>query len=207
VHLDIHSRKTGGAVRGFSLIELLIVMVLIIVMFTMYFGGGSRGFQTRQIAACAKGLDTMYIALKTYSLDNGGTFPALPGAQTSEPVLSLLIPKATTSTGCFICPGSKDKPVPDAESFATRKISFAYYMGESTAGGPGDPVVSDRQVNTNSKTAGQPLFSPDGKAPGNNHDKYGGNVLFCDGSVRSSPPAAAFDLTNAATVVLLNPNP
>ena len=161
-------------------------MALILFLFTFYFGGGSRGYQTKQMAKCGQNLQSIFVALKTYSLDHDGRFPQLAGAETAEPALSLLVPRATTGTEVFICPGSKDKPLPEAEPFAGRRISYAYYMGQSTAAGADEALVSDRQVNTNSKAQGQELFSADGKKPGNNHDKYGGNVMFGDGSVRSS---------------------
>jgi len=192
---------------GFSLIELLIVMVLVVFGFTMYFGGGSRGFQTRRMTDCRKNLESMFVAIRTYATDNDGKFPAVAGASTSEPVLSLLVPKATTDTRCFICPGAKDRALPEAQPFGNRKISYAYYLGRSSISTADDPLVSDRQVNTNSKTRGQPLFSVDGKPPGANHNKYGGNLLFCDGSAKSSPSASAFDLTNAPGIFLLNPTP
>ncbi len=203
----LQTRNPWRARAGFSLLELVIVMALILFMFTFYFGGGSRGYQTKQMAKCEKNLQNIFVALKTYSLDHDGQFPQLAGAETSEPVLSLLVPRATTGTAVFICPGGRDKPLPDAQPFADRKISYAYYLGQTAAAGADQPLVSDRQVNTNSKPQGQPLFSADGKKPGNNHDKYGGNVMFGDGSVRSSGPLAAFDLTNAPGVVLLNPKP
>ncbi len=192
---------------GFSLLELLIVTALIVVMFTLYWGGGSRGFQTKQIANCGKNLQNIYTALKTYSMDNHDQFPALTNPQTSEPVLSLLVPRYTTGAEDFICPGSKDGKLPDAQPFAGRRISYAYYMGRAATDGAGDALVSDRQVNVDPKSTGQLLFSPNGKKPGNNHDKYGGNVMFCDGSIQSSPPQSAFNLTNAPGVVLLNPKP
>jgi prepilin-type processing-associated H-X9-DG protein len=192
---------------AFSLLELLIVAALLIVIYTLYYGAGSRSHQTRQIAACEKNLENIFVALKTYSVDNDGRFPTLVNAQTSEPVLSQLVPRSTTGTGFFICPGSGDKPLPDAQPFAGRTISYAFYMGHTAAEGADQPVLSDRQVNTNSKAAGELVFSPDGKKPGNNHNKFGGNVMFCDGSVRSTPARAAFDLTNAPNIVLLNPNP
>jgi len=193
--------------RGFSLLELLIVMSIIVVLFTLYFGGGSRGFQMKQIANCQKNLQNIYIALKTYSMDNSDRFPALTGPQTSEPVLSLLVPRYTTGTEFFTCPGSKDSKLPDAQPFETRKISYAYYMGHAVTDGADQPLISDRQVDTNAKSPGQLLFSPDGKRPGNNHDRYGGNVMFCDGNAQSSPARSAFNLTNASGVVLLNPRP
>jgi prepilin-type N-terminal cleavage/methylation domain-containing protein/prepilin-type processing-associated H-X9-DG protein len=193
--------------RGFSLLELLIVMSIIVVLFTLYFGGGSRTFQTKQIANCQKNLQNIYIALKTYSMDNSDRFPALTGPQTSEPVLSQLVPRYTTGTEFFTCPGSKDSKLPDAQPFETRKISYAYYMGHTVQEGADQPLLSDRQINTNPKSPGQLLFSPDGKKPGNNHNRYGGNVMFCDGNSQSSPARSTFNLTNAPGVVLLNPRP
>ena len=206
------SRQTGhrgvpGARGGFSLLELLIVMFLIVVLSTLYYGGGSRGYQKRQLAACEKNLDTIYVALQTWANDYSNTFPVLVGAQTSEPALSQLVPRYTTGAEFFTCPGSKDDKLPDAQPFASRKISYAYYMGRTAKDGADKPLLSDRQVDTSSKLAGQPLFSANGKKPGNNHDKYGGNVMFCDGNVQSSPPASAFNLTNAPGIVLLNPRP
>jgi prepilin-type N-terminal cleavage/methylation domain-containing protein/prepilin-type processing-associated H-X9-DG protein len=199
--------RASGPRAGFSLVELLIVMFIIVVLYTLYLSGGSRGFQTRQLKNCEQNLDIIYVALKTWANDNSNSFPTLANAQTSEPPLSQLIPRYTTGTEYFICPGSKDSKLSDAKPFAGSKISYAFYMGHSANDGADQPLLSDRQVNTSPKTAGQPLFSPDGKKPGNNHDKYGGNVAFCDGNVQSSPPVAVFNLTNAPGVVLLNPRP
>jgi prepilin-type processing-associated H-X9-DG protein len=65
--------------------------------------------------------------------------------------------------------------------------------------------MSDRQVDAQSKTVGQPVFSATGKAPGNNHDKSGGNVLFCDGHVQQTPSNAIFSLVLTPGILLLNP--
>jgi prepilin-type processing-associated H-X9-DG protein len=182
-------------------------MAIIVILYTLYLGGGTRGYQKRQLAACEKNLDTIYVALQTWANDYTNNFPVLANAQTSEPVLSQLIPRYTTGTEFFTCPGSKDAKLPDAQPFADRKISYAYYMGHASKDGADQPLLSDRQVDTNSKTIGQPLFSADGKKPGNNHEKYGGNIVFCDGSVQHSPPTSAFNFTNAPGVLLLNPRP
>jgi prepilin-type processing-associated H-X9-DG protein len=182
-------------------------MAIIIIMFTMYWSGGSRAYQAKQIASCALNLQNIYVAMRTFSIDNTNTLPLLPGAPTSEPVLSQLVPKYTTTTAIFICPGCNDSPLPDARPFASRRISYAYYMGRTLNDGAASALISDRQVNTESKIPGQLLFSPDGKKPGANHNKYGGNVMFCDGNVQVSPSVSAFTLTNGPGVVLLNPKP
>ena len=94
---------------GFSLIELLLVMVIIIVLVTLYFGSSAKSWQIKQIAACAKNLDNVYVALTTSANDNNGRFPVLTNAETSEAVLSELIPRYTTGTEYFTCPGSKSR--------------------------------------------------------------------------------------------------
>ena len=79
-------------------------------------------------------------------------------------------------------------------------------MGRDTNETPA-PIMSDRQINTLSKNTGEQVFSLNGKPPGNNHSKYGGNFLFTDGSVQSSGPLAAFSLAFSNDIVLLNPKP
>jgi len=145
--------------------------------------------------------------MKTFASDHNGALPAVSGAKTSEAPLSLLVPKYTTGTEFFICPGGKDKPLPDAQPFADKKISYAYYMGRTLQDGSEAALASDAQVDAAPKTPGQTVFSPDGKKPGNNHYQYGGNFLFCDGSVQYTPSRLAFTLPPATNVVLLNPKP
>jgi prepilin-type processing-associated H-X9-DG protein len=192
---------------GFSLLELFLVAVILFIVFTLFLSAGSKSGQEKRLAACQVNLQNIYAALRTFSQDNNGALPAVPGALTSEAPLSLLVPKYTTGSEFFICPGGRDKPLPDAQPFADRKISYAYYLGRTLQDGSDAPLVSDAQVDTASKTPGQIVFSPDGKKPGNNHNKFGGNFLFCDGNVQTTPARLAFSLPPATNVILLNPKP
>jgi len=192
---------------AFSLLELLISVALIIVMFVMLWSRGSRSHQAQLKQQCAQNLQHVMVAMQTHALEHTNQFPFLPGARTAEEPLSLLIPKYTTVTAHFICPGSKDRALPEATPFKYRRISYAYYMGQTADSGPAQPLVSDAQVNTQPKRAGQPLFATADQRPGNNHHRYGGNILFVDGHIDASPPAAAFDLLPTNRVILLNPRP
>jgi hypothetical protein len=71
----------------------------------------------------------------------------------------------------------------------------------------GAPLMSDRQLNSALRSRGDPLFSTTGDPPGNNHHRYGGNVLFVGGDTRMSRPTAEFSLSPTQAVVLLNPKP
>jgi type II secretory pathway pseudopilin PulG len=199
--------KSPRAAPGFSLVELLCVMVILIILTVMMDSRLSGSRRRTALELCRKNLQTISLALNIYANDNQGAFPLLKDAATSAGPLSLLVPRSTTETAMFICPGSGDQGLPEGESFAQRRISYAYYMGRSTNNSAAEVILSDWQADNQPKTKGQPLFSPDGKKPANNHDKDGGNLLLGDGGVIRSGPAAARDLPIAPGVTLLNPAP
>jgi prepilin-type N-terminal cleavage/methylation domain-containing protein/prepilin-type processing-associated H-X9-DG protein len=191
---------------GFSLIELLIVIALILILTTMYWSSSSPSRQRLQLNACQKNLQKIYVALQIYANDHAGRFPDGAGARTSEEALDVLVPRYTVDTPVFICPGSKDPPLPAGEPFRQRKISYAYYAGRGATDTQA-VLMSDRQVDAQAKVAGQCAFSGTGKPPGNNHDKFGGNFLFGDGHTETTPAQLPFSLVLTQGVVLLNPRP
>jgi prepilin-type processing-associated H-X9-DG protein len=195
-----------SGLTGFSLVELLVVLALMILLTAMMWGFGSKNRQRTAQNECRKNLEKIYLAMQIYSSDFGSKLPARADAQTSEEALSELVPRYTVDTSIFICPGGKDSPLPSGVSFANLKISYAYYMGLYLPDAQ-PPLLSDRQVNTLPKRAGDPVFSGNGKPPGNNHHKYGGNFLFGDGHVELSPPQLSFSIATPSDVVLLNPRP
>jgi hypothetical protein len=164
----------------------------------------SASARHKGLARCQLNLQKVYLALNIYRNDNGA-FPSSTGATKSEEPLSLLVPKSTTTTEIFICPGSRDDALPEGERFANRRISYAYYMGHTTNDDPSEILITDWQINTAPKKKGQPIFSFDGKKPGNNHYGAGGNLLSIGGEVTGTPAKASRDLLFSAPVTLLNP--
>jgi prepilin-type N-terminal cleavage/methylation domain-containing protein/prepilin-type processing-associated H-X9-DG protein len=193
-----------GTCAGFSLIEMLVVMAVILVLLTLYWspskGSRQRGLQI----ACQRNLERVFLALEIYANEHAGKFPALAGARTSEEALAALVPQYTSDTAAFICPASTDTAPPGGIAFRKARISYAYYMGRSVTNAQ-QVLMSDAQVDTQPKVPGQPVFSSTGNPPGNNHRQAGGNFLFGDGHVNPSPATAAFSLGLEPGVVLLNP--
>ena len=183
---------------------MLVTLALILIMFVMLNGFGSRSHQQGQKQLCEANLQKIFLALDIYSKEHNGLLPDAAGAETSETPLALLVPRYTVASEAFICPGSKDSRLPKAESFARRRISYAYWMGRRLDQ-TNSVLASDRQINTRLKQPGEPVFSPDGKPPGNNHHKYGGNFLFTDGHLESSGVRARFAIQWPSNVVMLNP--
>jgi len=191
--------------NAFSLLELLVTLAIIVILTVMMFGFGSASHQRTQKELCAGNLQKIFLAAQIYAADFNGRFPQT-NAETSDQVLDLLVPKYSVDTSIFICPGGRDAKIPDGESIRGRRISYAYYLGRQT-NAPQEVLLSDRQVNTLSKNVGDPVFSPNGKAPGNNHHRYGGNFVLADGSVQATGPMATFSLAFSNGTVLLNPKP
>ncbi len=180
------------------------VISLIVILTTLYWGSNSGTRQKKMQLECENNLQKIYIALELFANEHELKFPEKPGARVASEPLDLLVPRYTSDTAVFTCPASNDRPLPAGESLQKNTISYAYYMGRRLKES-GEPLMSDRQVDTQSKVPGQTVFSPTGKAPGNNHGKEGGNFLFCDGHLQSSRPDAAFSLVYTQNVVLLNP--
>lgn len=192
--------------RAFSLIELLVTLAILCILSAMLYGFGSASRQRSQKKLCADNLQKIFLSLQIYANDFKGGLPQNTNAVTSEDVLDELVPKYSVDTTIFICPGGRDAVFPSGESLRKHKISYAYFMGRRLDT-PQLPLMSDRQINAEPKRAGELVFSADGKPPGNNHHKFGGNFLLADGSVQNSPPQLAFSLAAAPGVVLLNPKP
>src|SRR5213593_1490826 len=124
-------RRTGcgSGEKAFSLIEMLIVVALMLFLTTMYWGSNAGSRQRKQLLLCQQNLQKIFIAMQIYANDQGGKFPEVRGAQTSEAALDRLVPRYTVDTEPFICPASGNSTLPAGESFLNRRISYAYYMG------------------------------------------------------------------------------
>jgi prepilin-type processing-associated H-X9-DG protein len=203
-----HPRRPPQPSRagGFSLIELLISLTIMIILFLMLFGFGSKRNQLSKIQKCQANLQKLFISLQIYSNDSGEKFPFVPNARTSEDVLDVLVPRYSADNSIFICPGGQDGALTPGASLKAGRISYAYYMGHKATDAQ-SVLMTDRQVDTLAKKTWGQVFSDNGKKPANNHHKYGGNFLFCDGSTRSSDWLTPIPLPLASNIVLLNPKP
>lgn len=188
------------------MIEMLISLAIMIILFTMMFGFGSRKNQMTKKQKCQANLQKLYISLQIYANEQADWFPRNTNAVTSEAALDVLVPQYAADPSIFVCPGSKDAPLPPGASVKEGRISYAYYMGRKQTD-PVLPLLSDRQVDTKPKVAHTQVFSDDGDKPANNHHKYGGVFLFSDGSTQLSGVDAPVALPLGTNIVLLNPKP
>ena len=201
----MQTQKPAG---GFSLIELVVSMALVLTFAGLYLGGGRKGYEAKLKARCAEQLQAQGLALSLYAQEHDGAFPSLPGASSAEAPLSLLVPQYTTDTSLFICPAQGASALPPAVPFADRRISYAYYMGVKNGPDAGSlPLVSDSQVNTAPRRRSGALFTGRHGTLGGNHRSGAGNFLFVDDHVEAFEKDAPRDLSTPAGIELLNPKP
>jgi type II secretory pathway pseudopilin PulG len=187
------------------LIELLIVCAILIILFVMFMGRGSVHFQKKQQALCRQNLQTIHIALQTYANENNDRFPADAFSKTSDEALAKLIPQYTTRTDAFTCPGTKASKLPPAQSIKGRPISYAYLMGLTGKATAEQWIMADALVDAKAHAVGEAIFSVDGKGPGNNHDKFGGVIVFVDGRAEITKPQTKFPISIPPGTKILNP--
>jgi prepilin-type processing-associated H-X9-DG protein len=121
---------------GFSFVELLISMLLVAVLYAVVLSPSEQQVRRKKFAECAERLRKSHLALNIYAADHSGAYPTIAGAQNSDEVLSLLVPKCTSDTSIFACPSS-----------GKNGVSFAYAMGLKMTDGAAVPLVSDTATN------------------------------------------------------------
>src|SRR5690242_17312732 len=83
---------------GFSLIELMLVVLILGLVSALYWGGLTGKSGKSKMVACEQNLQKLYLSLQIYSMDHGKQFPAVAGATSSEQALAPLVPKCTVDT-------------------------------------------------------------------------------------------------------------
>ena len=186
------------------MVELLCVTAILLVMASLYWGKSSGDRQREVQEKCRQNLQQIYISIQLYANDEHGRAPLVLEAKTPAAALALLVPRYTSETRSFICPGAKSPADLPVGSFARQHISYAFYMGQWMTNADG-LLMTDQQVNAEPKSPGQLVFSVDGKGRGNNHQAHGGNLLFADGRADRIGPRTPQSMPVRPAVKLLNP--
>ncbi len=180
---------------GFTLVELLIGMFIAVALYALAVGPSRAYVQRQKLAHCAENLRKLHMVLSLYANEHDGAFPAADGARSSDEALAALVPRYSSDRSFFSCP---------ATGHSGGQLDFACVAGLRKDAGSA-LLASDAQVNAVPKTRGARMFAESESAPGGNHSKGGGNLVFTDGHVETIGTQAPRDFPFPPGAKLLNP--
>lgn len=168
---------------GFTFVELMISMVIVIVLTAVVLGPSEASARKRKLAGCAETMRRLHLTLTLYANEHDGAFPAVAGARKSGDALGLLVPAYTADGAILGCEGG----------------GYSYVMGLKK--GEQGMLAADQFGRAGgTQSGGAASFSARG-----NHDGQSGNVLFADGHVEQFGTTAPRNVHVPAHAVLLNP--
>jgi prepilin-type N-terminal cleavage/methylation domain-containing protein len=162
--------------KGFTLVELLIVVAILSVLMGLVFPQLMRGRREALKAACMSNLKSLHAMALMYANEEK-VFPFAGSMMTSATAadhLQLLVdyaPKDRLKPELFTCPASKEKPakeedpVTHAYHLDEKSLSYAWMSEEATPDAGSNKLLSaDKSLN--------------------NHAGEGVNVVYFDGAVK-----------------------
>jgi prepilin-type N-terminal cleavage/methylation domain-containing protein len=178
--------------RGFTLVELLVVITIIGILAAMVFPAMTSAMRRTARMTCGQNLKQVQIALEAYFNDNENTYPYTgTTGDNANKHFGLLFPRWCTSEAIFICRGAQargykaDNKIDQNPTGMTRTEAlkagencYAYAFGLGAPNTADSPLACDQLASTgvNSQkwaTAGL----------GSNHGTEGANVVYRDGHV------------------------
>jgi prepilin-type N-terminal cleavage/methylation domain-containing protein len=100
-------RKPGAARRGFSLVELLVVISIIVLLVTILLPSIRRSIRQARSTVCKSNLKEVYVALDIYRTDNQGWLPTVGAVDAFRQVETWWAKLVDTTPGVrniLICP-------------------------------------------------------------------------------------------------------
>jgi prepilin-type processing-associated H-X9-DG protein len=160
-------------------------MLIGIILYATLLGPSEATKRRRELAKCAENLRKLHLTMGLYANEHEGAFPAAADARRTADALRLLVPKYTTDTNFFNCPGDG--------------AGYVYAMGLKQEGGRA-LLAADQLAASSQPIGGREIFPKPG-----NHGGRGGNLLFTDGHVETVGPDATRSIELPRGAKLLNP--
>ena len=143
--------------RGFTLVELLVVIVIIGVLASLLLPVIGQAIFRTKVAACSSNLQQLYKLGTIYATSHKGSWPPAKGEDLWLSLRRMVPPLIEAEHSAILSCGVRDEELgPDETHFRGPAVPFSRL-------GAVDPLGGDK--------------------PGNHGEQYGGNILFKDGRV------------------------
>ena len=143
--------------RGFTLVEMLVVIAVIVVLMAILFPVFSRVRAHARKVKCISNLEQIALALKKYQEDYNGRFPPPPVFVNGRYYggISALYPDYIDNTEIFSCPDDID-----GKSAQAQQVRYSSYNGKATNAGGGNWALTEVYYNYYGYTFSGPPGNP-----------------------------------------------
>jgi prepilin-type N-terminal cleavage/methylation domain-containing protein/prepilin-type processing-associated H-X9-DG protein len=137
--------------KGFTIVELLIVIAIIGILTGILLTAISRARESGRRTQCASNLRQISFGLIMYANENKETFPN--GGATAMTDLNVLYPDYVSERKVFKCPSDnlvtveENSNITAGDAFEKDECSYGYDNTHSPANGPGVAIIADRPRN------------------------------------------------------------
>ncbi|MCG3149222.1 MAG: hypothetical protein PCFJNLEI_02682 [Verrucomicrobiae bacterium] len=183
-------------VSGFTLVELLVAVVIILVLFTLLLPARHSGEKQRRVK-CLANLKRLGEAIRLYTEDNLGRCPADANEASLIGSMRLLNGRLSSAESLF-CPSTswgRALRTSDLTKLTTNNVSYSYVPNQIWKRGSPNAIIALDWISSTAAGTKWPSNS--------NHRTAGGNVLFNDGRVewKNVLPLALLDKDGKETVL------
>lgn len=199
--------KIRGQVRGFSLVELLVVIGIVAILASLLMGGYGRVKDRAAAAGCANNLRQIGMGMTQFASENRNFYPATYGNVNGTWAQALVADGYVQDTRIFKCPADKITKAPIGKA-----RSYTYCSPVMANNNYVNPTIPLNRLTIESPTtqymitewhSSDPYATWDGGntinagwdivgAP-NGHSAAGRSFLFADGHVEQRSQAKASD--------------
>jgi prepilin-type N-terminal cleavage/methylation domain-containing protein/prepilin-type processing-associated H-X9-DG protein len=183
--------KIKNSNKGFTLIEVLIVIFIIIILAGILLPVLSRARESARRTQCASNLRQIGLGLIMYSDENNGTYPINGATAMSD--LNKLYPDYVSERKAFKCPSdnlvtvAENANITAGDAFEKDECSYGYDNKHTPADAAGVTLAGDRPTNS--------VFNKPADANSPNHGGtvnaagtpdvagVGQNIVYIDGHV------------------------
>lgn len=182
-------RRTRRGVVGFTLVELLVVVGIIVLLASMLAPSYLAAKRRTRVAMCASNLHQVVTGLFCYAKSNPRLMlPCRDAGSVSEDDMTLVFPRYVSGIDTFRCPASQHDNPTKAEhiQYKTSRRNVYGEKAQLSYEYPGEyPLRLDRRVDL---TLAFLLYDDDGRGVNkqtdvDSHAPDGGNMSFIDGRV------------------------